>query len=230
MADGPAACVCVLFYGDDAQHIRLARRVLNAPMQALGMLPNVEFRFGCNACGSATLDLVAAQVKKYFPAARVLTEACNTYKYPMMRQLFALAPLPPLTMWFDHDSYLDPALDVPRWFGRIQRQAAACDMLGSVYRGSLTVEQRQWVTRQTWCASPPAQGYTPYAVGSWWTVQSAAINQYDWPPRDLQQKSGDILLGELFRQRLLSLCHFRDGVCINNNDAGVEGAQPRTMV
>jgi hypothetical protein len=230
MAEGPAVSICVLFYGDTPQHYQLARRVLNAPMQALGTCPDVEFRFGCNACGAQTTAFVEEQARKFFPASQTIASAENTYKYPMMRQMFAAAPLPETVIWFDHDSYLTPSIDPVVWLARVRRQAAACAVLGSVYRGLLSPEQRDWVAAQPWCATPPAYGCTPYAAGSWWAASGAVLDEHNWPPPDLQQKGGDILFGELLRQRGLSLCHFRDGVCVNTNSAGVEGAKPRTIV
>jgi hypothetical protein len=45
MADGAAACICILFYGAGEKYLKLAKRVLNAPMQLLADR-NIEFRFG----------------------------------------------------------------------------------------------------------------------------------------------------------------------------------------
>lgn len=230
MADGAAVCICVLFYGDGDCYYQLAQRVLNAPMQALGANPDVEFRFGLNACGLDTTEYIESQAAKYFPRSTVLSAPVNTYKYPMMRRLFTAAPLPPVTMWFDHDSYLQPAVDATQWLARIRRQLTACSMLGSVYRGLMTDAQRAWVVAQPWSDAKTPIGVTSYATGSWWAAQSSVLEQYSWPPADLQQKGGDILLGELCKQTGLALCHFRDGININANAAGVEGAHPRTMV
>ena len=58
MADGAAdACICILFYGAEEKHFRLAQRVLNEPMRCLAKR-NIAFRFGCNAVGDATLKFL----------------------------------------------------------------------------------------------------------------------------------------------------------------------------
>ena len=97
-------------------------------------------------------------------------------------------------------------------------------------KNKLSDEQLVWSCQQPWQSDADGFRYVSYALGSWWAVKTSVLDAYDWPPADLQQKGGDIMLGELFRQRNLQLCHFRDGVRINVNDAGVEGAVPRTIV
>lgn len=222
-----SACVCVLFYGAQPQHEVLARRVLNPAFLSLNDL-GVEFRFGLNAVSPVTRELVQTCAAGLTTAA--VLDGPNIYKYPMMRQLFAEEISAPLTMWFDHDSYLDVAPGaVSSWFARVTRLLENCDMLGSVYRGMLTDDQLVVAQRQSWCAQPAPGRYISYALGGWWTLRTAVLKEFNWPPNALGQKNGDILLGELFRQQNLSLTHFRDGVKINVNADGVEGALPRTI-
>lgn len=230
MADGAAVCICILFYGAGEKYLKLARRVLNAPMRAL-VGQNVEFRFGCNAVGASTKEYLKEQQDKHFHRAIVFEQPVNLFKYPMMRRMLHSLPVTaPITMWFDHDSYLDDDLDSPSWLARILRQLSGCNMVGSVHKGLLSEQQANWVTKQAWQTKPPTDRHLMYASGSWWAANTSVLQKYDWPPQDLGQKGGDILLGELFKQQQLSLCHFRDGVRINVNDMGVEGARSRTMV
>lgn len=231
MANGVAdVCICVLFYGAEDKHYKLAERVLNAPLRRLAER-NIEFRFGCNAVGPATTTLLQRQIADCFHDALLFHSAANILKYPMMREMFHTPAIQaPVTMWFDHDSHLDPNLDASAWISRVLRQMQGCDMIGSVQKGTLSADQRDWFKTQAWSTQDHNCGYVTYATGSWWAVNTSLLREYDWPPADLQQKGGDILFGELFKQQNLTLCHFRDGVRINVNDSGVEGAVPRTVV
>jgi hypothetical protein len=230
MADGAAVCVCILFYGAGEKYLNLAKRVLNAPMRQLAQA-GAEFRFGCNAVGESTRKYLNEQASAYFPAARFFDEPQNVFKYPLMRRMFHEQPITaPTAMWFDHDSYLAPELNTQEWLPRVQRQLTGCDMIGSVHKSALTPEQTAWLDKQPWKTNSDLSRYTTHAVGSWWTINTPLLYKYDWPPSNLQQKGGDVLFGELFRQQNLLLCHFRDGVRINVNDAGVESATPRTVV
>ena len=230
MADGAAVCVCILFYGAGEKYLKLAQRVLNGPMRDLAT-QNVEFRFGCNAVGESTDAFLRDQIDKHFHRAIVFEQPVNLFKYPMMRRMVHSLPVTaPTTMWFDHDSYLDRDIDSPLWLTRILRQLNGCDMIGSVHKGLLSEKQVDWITKQSWKTSDAPPRLATYASGSWWAANTSVLQKYDWPPADLGQKGGDMLFGELFKQQHLSLCHFRDGVRINVNDAGVEGACPRTIV
>jgi hypothetical protein len=229
MADGAAACICILFYGAGEKYLQLARRVLNEPMRLLAGR-NIEFRFGCNAIGNPTRAFLQQQLDDHFKSAAVIEQPANLFKYPMMRKMFKHAPITaPVTMWFDHDSYIEPDTNTDNWLTRVVRQLSGCDMIGSVRKNSLSTEQTAWVNAQSWKTDDCVSRYVQYVNGSWWAVKTSVLNEYDWPPTNLQQKGGDILLGELFRQQNRRLCHFRDGVRINVNDAGVEGVESRTM-
>lgn len=230
MADGAAdACICILFYGAEEKHFRLAQRVLNEPMRCLAKR-NIAFRFGCNAVGDATLKFLLQQIANHFHGATLFHSPDNIMKYPMMRQMFHSLPInAPLTIWFDHDSYLADDVDAGDWLDRVSMHFNYCDMVGSVYKAKLPEEQERWVSTQNWFKSDEARTYVSYALGGWWTLKTDLIQQWNWPPTDFKQKNGDIVLGSLFQHQNLKLCHFRDGVCINANDAGIEGTAPRTI-
>lgn len=231
MADGAAeACICILFYGAEEKHFQLAQRVLNEPMRCLAKR-NIAFRFGCNAVGAETTQFLVQQIADHFHDAVLFHSPENILKYPMMRKMFHAPPVKaPITMWFDHDSYLEPTLDVNNWFDRIVLNLSHCDMNGSVYTSELSAAQRDWVTEQSWFHKERDKPYLRHALGGWWSIRTELLQQWDWPPPDLKQKNGDVVLGALCQHQNLRLCHFRDGLCINANDAGVEAAQPRTMV
>ena len=226
MADGSAFCVCVLFYGTDAYCYQLAERVLNAPMRQLAQM-GAEFRFGLNAVSDRTRDLVYATARE-FSAVHVVDCPENIFKYPMMRRLFYDHPCTrQFLMWFDDNSYILPDTDVEHWAARVVRQLNACSVLGSVYTGKLVGNQRAWITAQPWYAGKEPNDYVKYVADSWWAAQPTAFFKHDWPARDIRHHGGDIMLGEFCRQHDLQLCHFRDGVAINTNSSGVEGAKNR---
>lgn len=232
MLEGPEACVCVLFYGDDAYCYKLARRVLNDEMcRFAAEHPGLDFRFGFNAAGAETKYFVGLRQKQCFPEAVTIDCPENIYKYPLMRRLFAARPITaPIVIWFDDDSCIEPQTDVRVWFKRLQTQLANCAAIGSVYRAGVSPAQADWVARQPWCTGKPPVPYVSYITGGWWAAQSSVICQFDWPPADLKQKDGDVMFGELLRQNDLRMQHFRDNMWINANDEGVEASVTRKKV
>lgn len=230
MADGAAeACICVLFYGAEDKYFKLAKRVLNEPMRCLAGR-NIEFRFGCNAVGPATHAFLQQQISDHFHDALVVNKPENIMKYPIMRHMFHDTPITaPVTIWFDHDSCIAPDADADRWLNRVIGQLGGCDMIGSIYRSKLSDDQIQWLVAQDWFTGKPAGTYVSHALGGWWAIRTSVLYEFNWPDRTLKQKDGDVIIGELCRQQGLSVCHFRDDVKINVNDAGVEAAAARTI-
>lgn len=230
MADGAAdVCICVLFYGAEEQHFKLAQRVLNEPMRCLAKR-NIAFRFGCNAVGHATTTFLLQQIADHFHNAVLFNSAQNIMKYPMMRRMLYAPPIrAPITMWFDHDSYLNPDDDVNDWLDRVIKNVEGCNLLGSMQTGVLSAEYLAKQADKPWFNPNCDKTYLSYAVGGWWTIKTELLKRFDWPSEDLQQKNGEIVLSAMFKHQNLSLCHFREGVRVNVNDAGVESATPRTI-
>lgn len=230
MADGAAdVCICVLFYGAEEQHFKLAQRVLNDHMRCLAKR-NIEFRFGCNAVGRETHMFLLQQIAEHFHNTVLFSSAQNIMKYPMMRRMLYNPPITaPVTMWFDHDSYLNPDDDVNEWLDRVLKNVDGCNLLGSVQKGAISAAQLDQMARQPWFNPACDKTYLSYVVGGWWTIKTDLLRRFDWPSPDLQQKNGEIVLSAMFKHQNLSLCHFREGVKVNVNDAGVEAAAPRTI-
>lgn len=226
----PAAentCVCVLFYGTDDRHFNLARRVLNEPLRKLAGM-GARFCFGCNAIGWQTRLFLQQQLAADFSCAVVVDSPDNVYKYPMMRRMLHESGIAnDFLIWFDHDSYLQEDLDVDKWLNRLHSQLTFCDIVGSINRSSLREDQTTWA-KNNWPAVPAAR-YVSFPNPSWWAAKTHVLRDNNWPPANLGQKGGDVLLGEFVRRYDLSLCHFRDGVKINVNAAGVESLVPRTV-
>jgi hypothetical protein len=229
MAEGSASlCVCVLFYGTDDYCCQLAQRLFNRPMRELAE-HNVEFRFGFNAVGDATRRTVDAFISAADCEVPVLLDSPkNIYKYPMMRRLFHEQPIvPPLTMWFDDNSYLDPAVDTATWLTRIKTQLDHCSAVGSVYTQGLVGNQAGWIRAQPWFNGKDPVPYVKYLASGWWATQTPLLQRFDWPTANIKHYGGDVMFGELLRQHDLQLCHFRDNVMIQANASGVESATPR---
>lgn len=230
MSADPEFCVCILTYGDDDQCYKLARRVLNEPMQKLGK-HLVEFRIGMNAVGEQTRQLVTQiasdKLATHFEPILIESET-NAFKYPMMRALFHERPMKaPITIWFDDDSCITPGTDVEDWLRRVKQQLANFVMIGSVYKQRLIENQMKWLERQWWYNGKPPQSYVNFITGGWWAIQTSTLLRFDWPLRELKHRGGDVMLGELCRQHDLPIGHFRDNVWINANDQGVESKSPR---
>lgn len=220
-------CICVLFYGADDYCFKLAQRVLNAPMLQLGQ-QNVEFRFGLNAVSDRTRALVTNTIAQRLPGAVVVDCVENIFKYPMMRRLFHAEPMrAPLTMWFDDDSCLAPDNDPITWLPRVKKLMENYTMIGSLYRQRLVGHQADWIKAQWWYNDKPPGPYVKFCTGGWWTINTAALLRFDWPPSNLRHRGGDVMLGALCAQHDLPLAHFRDKVWINANDQGVESKSPR---
>jgi hypothetical protein len=231
MADGAAdACICVLFYGAEDKHFKLAQRVLNEPMRCLAGR-NVEFRFGCNAIGADTTSFLQRQIADHFRRAMMFHSAQNIMKYPMMRTMFHEPRIAaPVTMWFDHDSYLNPTDgDVHDWFDRVIKQVNGCNLVGSVQKAKLPDEQLAWAEKQPWFNPEQNNTYLPYVISGWWAIKTELLWRFDFPSPEFQQKTGDRILGAALKHQNIPFCHFREGVKVNVNESGVEAAAPRTV-
>ena len=228
MADGAAdLCVCVLFYGEDAVSLPLAKRVLNEPMRKLAE-HNVEFRFGFNSVGPATRAFVKESIAQVFHGASCVEPEQNIFKYPMMRRLFYDQPLTaPVTMWFDDDSCLAPDCAVSAWLPRVLKLLESYAMVGSLYRQRLLGNQAEWIRHQPWYTGKAVSPYIKFVTGGWWAIQTSVLQQFNWPIPQLRHRGGDVMLGALCEQQGLSVGHFRDKVWINANAAGVESKSPR---
>lgn len=230
MADGAAdVCICVLFYGAEDKHFKLAQRVLNEPMRCLAKR-NIEFRFGCNAVGKETSTFLTQQINQYFHNALLVYSKENMLKYPMMRCMFRPRIAAPITLWLDHDSYLSVDVDANSWLNSVTKHlTGCCDILGSVQKSKLSDEQVAWAKTQPWFNSGVDNTYLSYPTGGWWAIKTELLYRFDWPSAEFKQKNGDLLLGVMAKHQGLSLCHYRGGIAVNANAAGVEAAAPRTI-
>jgi hypothetical protein len=205
----------------------MAQRVLNRPLRDLGRA-GIEFRFGLNAVGDETRDILSSAMQTDFVNAFVIDCPENISKYPMMRRLFYDKPLlASLVMWFDDDSCVIPTTEVEPWLDRIQQQMTAYTMLGSVHRERFVGNQIDWIKVQPWYNGKEPGAYTQFAAGGWWTMRTEPLLRFNWPPRAFLHRGGDVMTGELLRQHDMRLGHFRDNLWINANEYGVESQSIR---
>jgi hypothetical protein len=219
--------VCVLLYGD---YPRLAERCLGSLVSYLP--PGAQLRIGMNECCAQTIGLVR-RIKLHpgFASVRVFQSTSNVHKYPLMRRMFHEPSMPlttPFVMWFDDDSFLLPSCG-SAWLDRVHARMQAADMLGSLYGMPQRGGQYLWVRDQPWYNGLPIDAHHQFvfATGGWWTIRAEILRRFDWPLPQLDHCGGDVMLGELCRQRYLRLEHFNDGVAINADSTGVESSAPR---
>jgi len=226
-ADGAADfCICALLYGADSTCTQLAHRLLNAPMRQLSAL-GAEFRFGLNAVGPETQNLVHEFAAEY-KNVKIINSVENIFKYPMMRRLFYDSPLlAPHVMWFDDDSCITPDTSVVAWLGRVRQQLTAATLIGSIYKQSLIGRQADWIKSQWWYTGKPIRNVISFATGGWWAAKTSDLIRFNWPLPEIRHRGGDVMLGELCYQNDLKIGHFRDNLWINANNAGVESKSPR---
>lgn len=218
-------CVCALLYGSDPHCENLARRLINKEFFALGKY--ADLRIGLNAAGDNTRKIVSGVVEQ-FPDTVVIDCPENINKHPMMRRLFDERPMgAPLTMWFDDDSCIVPETDVDAWLHRIQKQLTTYALIGSVYHQGYLGGQRDWIKAQSWYRGLEPARCLQFVSGGWWCAKTEILQKFNWPPADIKNRGGDMMLSEAVRQHNLFIGHFRDNLWISANEFGVEAKSPR---
>ena len=117
----------------------------------------------------------------------------------------------------------------------ILRQDNPPTVVGSVYKtvkgfspGEIAgLEQCRWFNGQS-IREPRYR--TKFCTGGWWAAQTEFLRCWDYPFPYLDHNGGDVLLGELVRQRGGRLHQFRDGIAINADKSGRESKAPRRGV
>lgn len=222
--------VCALFYGGDVCRLYHARCM--ATLRRLSANPRCELRIGCNdVTATATLDDVRALAGELGPRCQV-SEGPNIWKYPRMREMFRQSPLPSHVMWWDDDSYLDPAFDGAQWLDDVVAAAAPDAQLGFPARFVWRGAQRETVMAAPWYrglpllethdrnGAPAAQ----FITGGWWVAPAAHLQ--DWPPADMVHQGGDVMLSQMLHQAGCRLVPWRTGVLINADIGGRCHAAP----
>ncbi len=210
----PDFTVCVLLYGDYSE---LARRCLT-PLWELAESGQIDLRIGCNDIGRNTLDYLN-QVDTVVDRDhyRVIRSPENKRKYPMMRELFALGPLSPYTMWLDDDSVVSVKQNPSLWLSTIAAVMDGNDQAGQVWYKTLEGNQALWVKSQPWYTGKEVQDRhkVSFCTGGWWVIRSQILIDWNWPSPDIYHRGGDVMLGELMRQQGLRMVSRFPGVLVN---------------
>jgi hypothetical protein len=198
--------VCVLLYGD---HTQLAKRCLNSITTASSAGYVRELRIGMNAVTDQTDAWVRSQItriQQYYPVVTFSTDE-NTFKYPMMRNMFRDLPLDTDVMWFDDDSYVE-AEDF--WPKCAEAFAADVDMMGQLWRLPFQGKQRDWIKNQSWFNADVwnPDGTMLFCQGAWWVARAA-------------------LLKEILRHKGKNIKRYDYGVRINADENGRHSKAPR---
>lgn len=215
-------CVCALFYGDYPAY---AERCLGSLVNSSFAGFVTDFRFGLNAVGTKTHDLVqeAARSLATTVPVRIFEPegGGNIGKYPLMRAMLydkQSAPLAPYVMWFDDDSWLTDG--APAWWrsARAALSPRRAVIAGDVWR--LTVGfrpgQAEGIKRQPWYADKGIPVKPSFVTGGWWLAKTEFLSLWDYPFPELYHNGGDTILGELCRQQGREIVKFKKGVVIND--------------
>lgn len=244
----PQFHVCVLTYGN---HFGLAERCLDSIERYFPMSFVKDVRIGFNAACPET----HVRARQFAERSRVpcwgYNPGVNVGKYPLMRRMFKSPPLDGThVVWFDDDSYLNLCYggiatknlrySVDEWWVLLCSHLGGCEssrsVLGSVYHlGKKDFDLRfkkSWygIRDQPWYNNKPPPklwNESKFATGGWWIATTALLKAWDWPIPELHHNGGDVLLGELCRQRGYPVHHFNTGVKINADEQGKESAAPR---
>ncbi len=203
--------VCALLYGD---YPALARRLLDS----LRVHDQVQdFRLGLNQVGMATRDCVHSwALQQYHRQPVYLYEEANFAnlgKYPLMRQMLRDRKVAAKVMWFDDDSYLDPAAGTD-WWQQAAQVSRGKTQVGSIHRIMQRTRQHEVIVRQPWFTGKPInhRHRFEFATGGWWIADSSFLLRWDYPFPALHHNGGDSILGELIRQQGGTLGKFPGGI------------------
>lgn len=223
--------VCALFYGGDVCRLYHARCI--GTLRRLAANPRCELRIGCNdLTAETTLSDVRELAGTLGPRCRV-SEGSNIWKYPRMREMFNLAPLPQHVMWWDDDSYLDPSItDGSQWLDAVLADAAPDAQLGFAARAAWRGAQRLAALNAPWSTGRPlletkdSRGRlaAQFITGGWWVAPGALLQ--NWPPPDMVHQGGDVMLSQMLHQAGCRLVPWQAGVRVNADISGRNHAAP----
>jgi len=186
-------------------HTDLIRRLLGSlTLEAPGFDCVRTVVLGANAVSAETLAVMRDWQKRQPVPVTLLVSDLNVGKYTLMRPMLSLAAESPAThvMWFDDDSYLDPACD-RNWWQAVTSAASACTVLGAVHTISQRGNQYAGISAQPWYTGKPVllDHKFKFATGAWWTAELNFLRQHQYPFLDVYHNGGDSILGELVRQQ-----------------------------
>lgn len=211
-----AFSINVLLYGP---YTDLARRVLDSLRVGLQVEPpgrSVDLRIGLNAVSSETKQYVWEVVGRFPVPCYVYEPPHNVGKYPLMRRMFydVQCPLADEIMWFDDDSYLDPACG-REWWDQAHEWSKKYVVSGRIHLIRQRKQQYLGIMEQPWCKKRDlhARSNFKFVTGGWWIGSSRFIQHWNYPFPELYHNGGDSILGELVRQQSRQLGQFPLAKC-----------------
>lgn len=226
--------VNVLMFG---QHHSLAVRCLESIIQTADWSLISDVRVGLNAVGRGTHDYVQDASSRVKAPLHVYREESdkNVMKYPLMRRMLYDHERPieaPYVMWFDDDSYIGYDT-TPAWWATVAGLfTPGIVAVGSKYRPAYdwNVHEKAAIAAAPWYDGCALTTRPLFCTGGWWAARKEFLAEWDYPFRELRHNGGDVILGELIRQRGRAIAQFNTGVRINADATGRESAAARRGV
>lgn len=216
--------VCATLYGAYPQ---LARRLLNS-LENHAFVQ--DFRLGLNAvCDETRAVVVAWALQQMHRCPVYLYEedmGINLGKYPLMRQMLRDRSPADKIMWFDDDSYLDPAAGA-NWWRKVAERSHGLTQLGVPHYIPQRGRQHEVIPLQPWYNHKPVDARHRYrfATGGWWVADTAFLLRWNYPFPALYHNGGDSILGELIRQQGSSVAAFPEGTQCHCESCAMRGLQ-----
>lgn len=207
---GGRATVCVLLYGGSEYHA-LHMRCLNSIISTTPA-GRIELRVGSNALCPETRDVINrlvdhGVVKKHYAHPQ------NSYKYPVMREMFYDPDLPITTnylLWFDDDTICDRN---QHWFTLLAKHLIAnpaAALVGADMVLRLSPDQMALYKSRPWYRGRPFRlkngqaapngNYTKFVAGGFFALKTDAMRAADVPDPALTHNGGDYTIGEQLYQ------------------------------
>ena len=236
---GGKITVFVLCYGG---YPLLAKQCIGSILRTVP--PEVlDLRVGTNESVSETIDFLYTT-----PATKIYVHETNSFKYPVMREMFYDPDHPIETkylLWFDDDTWVQRS----DWLKQLCSLILAtpeekADMFGTPMFHDTRMfmknghEPRKWFEEAEWYKNRPLRarnGYAPggrgtaidFAVGWHWALRTEAMRAANIPDTRLQHNGGDITIGEQLHQAGFTLNSWNQGkmyvACPAKADGGRRG-------
>lgn len=186
----------------------------------------LKLRIGLNGACQESIQL-ARSARREFENVTIHAEPENIFKSPLMKKLFAVAPIDTEWMiWFDDDSH--PYRD--DWFPLLKMKIenhAGIDIWGNRLFTEADDAAAKFIRTAPWYQGKPLshvklsgenseQPLLNFVEGGFWAARTRALKSLNWPDPRLIQHEEDYIFGEALRQNGFKMGQHKSGVRINN--------------
>lgn len=215
---GGRLTIFVLCYGD---YLPMQQRCLDSILRTIP-LERLDLRIAANCVGQATLNYI-----RTLPATKLYTYTDNPGKYKIMRDMLWDEHLPITTnyfAWFDDNCHVQHNNWVNMLAQDIAIQPAHVAMYGLKMYYSFDFDKedpRAWLEGQDWHkgfplrtnrGNPAPNGDCTHFCADWFFVmRTDAMRKSQIPSLGLEQKGGDMVIGEQLYQNGYALKSFNVG-------------------